>query len=95
MTLKQLHDATLSRVEFDWVEGSLDASFIVGADNHAMHLLVKGLSSFSCDRRFPWGRSESVNKVKIDEEKSGTKITIAMQSGDLLIVQSASYQLVQ
>jgi len=93
--LKQLHDATLNRVELDWVEGSLGVSFTVGADNHTVHLLVKGLSSFSCDRRFPWGRSEFVNEVKIDEEKSGTRITIEMQSGDLLIVQSTSYELVQ
>jgi hypothetical protein len=92
-SLEQLHDATLKRIELDWAEGRLRLSFIAGAEDQLVVIIGEGLFSFSCDRKFPWGRSESVNKINFNQETDSTTLTVEMQSGDLLVGKLKSFQI--
>jgi hypothetical protein len=86
-----LHDATLKRIDLDWAAGSFTAVFVIGADKHEVQLVGKGVTSFAYERRFPWGRSVSVNKCDIDEGAGGDTVKIEMQSGDTLIGKGESF----
>ena len=86
-----LHDATLKRIDLDWAIGSFTAVFVLGADKHEEQIVGKGVTSFSYDRRFPWGRSVSVNKCDIVENAGEATLKIEMQSGDTLTGKGESF----
>jgi hypothetical protein len=93
--LRDLHDATLTRIQLDWVAGDFAASFIVGADQPEIQIIGKGIKSFTYTRDFPWGRSVSVNKCQIETGDVGveTILTIEMQSGDELVAKGEHFEL--
>jgi hypothetical protein len=86
ITLNQLHDATLLKLEVDWASGELRCQLDVSiGEITAVRLLAQGLTFLKCPRQFPWGRSVSVNHVKVDNtEKDGVLLAIKMQSGDII-----------
>lgn len=88
---QRLHDATLKKIELDWAAGSFTAFFILGDDKQEVLLVGEGITSVLYDRRFPWGRSVSVNKCDIDERAAGATVKLEMQSGDILIAKGESF----
>jgi len=87
----QLHDATLKQVEFIWAEALL--LFYFAIEGKTVCLSAHGVTSISCDRKLPWGPSVSVNEIKIDKEGDASKLTIEMQSGDLIVAWIKTYEL--
>jgi hypothetical protein len=90
-TLHKLHDATLTSIELDWATGNFRASFILGVDPRELRIVGKDVTSFSYERRFPWGRSVSVNKCQIESKGTEVVLTIEMQSGDLLVGKGSAF----
>jgi hypothetical protein len=85
ISLKELHDATLTGLEVDWASGELRFNFKVSSgERTTVRLLAHGLTSLKCPRLFPWGRSISVNSARVDECEKEVLLIIEMQSGDVV-----------
>jgi len=85
ISLKELHDATLTGLEVDWASGELRLSFKVSIRELTnVRLLAHGLTLLTCPRGFPWGRSASVNSVVVEQREKTIRLAVEMQSGDLI-----------
>ena len=86
ISIKQLHDATLVSLEVDWKSGELRCNLDVGVGaTTIVRLLGRGLTCLKCHREFPWGPSEDVNHVQVNNaNKNSVVLTIEMQSGDVI-----------
>jgi len=82
-----LHDFTLSRVVVDW-EAKSAAFELLGPDGPRT-LAASGLAQIELTRDDPWGPSVSVNSVEIAEEDGLLRVTIGMQTGDLIRLRCA------
>jgi len=80
-----LHDATLVNVEIVWSTGELRACFNK-CDRHqsVVCLVASGITDLKCTRTLPWGMSVSVNSVSVASDNNVKKLTIQMQSGDII-----------
>lgn len=87
-----LHDALVVNLRLDWGAAILEIDLLVfsqkGKEASPHTLLFSGVSNFEAPRKSPWGESVSINSV--EQTDSGCKIE--MQSGDLLVVEAASYE---
>jgi hypothetical protein len=89
--LQELHDTTLTRIELDWGNGSMRASFLNDYSHETTNIYGEGLISFSYDRKLPWGNSVCVNKVEIDQNSERAILTIEMQSGDTIVGRGTKF----
>lgn len=85
MCSEELHDATLVSLEVDWIKGELRCNFkiSIGGKTDAQ-ILAHGLRSLDCPRLHPWGRSISVNDVRVEKMDHEVLLVIEMQSGDVI-----------
>lgn len=86
------HDATFRRAEFEWDSGRVLLSFLLCiSPAKAVSIQATGLRDLQCSRRFPWGKSVSVNRLDIDPigEDDGYKLAIEMQSGDTIEIEAS------
>ena len=88
--LPNLHDAVLQRVVVDWPPGTAAVECATAADERTV-LVIRGLRQVRVDQREPWGASDSINTVYVDEPGgSEVALYIEVQSGDdILIVGEA------
>jgi hypothetical protein len=95
ISLNDLHDVTLTRIQFVWKEGELLVEFKTGiGDSSLVVLAAEGVSNLLCPRRFPWGRSVSVNAVTEESVPDGDMLLgIQMQSGDAIEVICRAWSL--
>ena len=80
-SLKDVHDATLDKLEVQWQEGLITISLILYQDSK--RILIRNFNSLSASRNFEWGKSFQVNTLEI----SGDEVIIEMQSGDYVNVK--------
>ena len=84
--LKTLHDAVLLSVDLKWADGTvtLDMRTATGPEQ----IVVRGVTRLVCPREYPWGRSVSVNEIRLEVARAAARfqIEIEMQSGDVLVV---------
>lgn len=79
-----LHDATLQEVVCVW-DGQ--ASVLMRTARGQVRLTATGFTSVVVPREAPWGRSVSVNEVRLVESGSNhVRLEIEMQSGDTIAV---------
>jgi hypothetical protein len=81
----RLHDATLEALILHWAEGILRIRLSTGEQGTGVVVLeASGVLNAICPRACPWGPSDSVNEIKLQQTGNGRLLTIEMQSGDLL-----------
>jgi hypothetical protein len=84
-TVPRLHDATLETLALHWVEGTVRIRLSTGINGAGVVTLeAVGVHRAVCPRAFPWGPSDSVNEVKVEQVSEGRLLSIEMQSGDVL-----------
>jgi hypothetical protein len=87
--LPSLHDAVLLSVEVQWGEGKTIVALRSSAG--ALRLVVTGTRQVQVARAFPWGPSECINSVTLEQIRGDcVLLTIEMQSGDMLSVSGSS-----
>jgi hypothetical protein len=91
--LEKLHDATLSKVELSWATGELKFHIHAQIDGKDadIEIAVEGLTSLKIPRYHPWGPSVSINKAWQENSGEAVKLTIEMQSGDVIEARVKSY----
>jgi len=90
--LKNLHDATLEKIEFFWKEGKILIDFRSGlTKNPLIRLIATNVSNFICPRQYPWGPSVSVNKITKEQEAQNVKLVVEMQSGDVFEIKCEAF----
>jgi len=84
-----LHDAVLLSIDMQWAEGTVTLG--VRTANGPKRLVVKQVTRLVCPREYPWGRSVSINEVRLGETPAGTsfQLEIEMQSGDVLAIRGS------
>lgn len=86
-SVPKLHDATLESFTLHWGEGAVLVRLSTGVNGTGVVTLeASGVIRAVCPRVFPWGPSDSVNEVKLEQVANGRLLSIAMQSGDVLEV---------
>jgi len=80
----RLHDATFEALIFLWKHGSARLEFSADLTSKPIHLEARGVFNIAVPRAFPWGPSDSVNDSSLQPVQDGKKLSIEMQSGDLL-----------
>ena len=89
MLRNNYHDATLLDAQLDWATGGTKLRLrLCARDPTVATLRFDGVSDFSWPRRFPWGKSNSVNDVRCPIDGS---IEIEMQSGDVIRILASEY----
>jgi hypothetical protein len=86
-----LHDAVLLSAAVDWEYGMADLVLNLPSPPHRrITIRARDLSSLSCPREQPWGRSVHVNQVSVTLPEAGQRaqIRIEMQSGDVIEVKA-------
>jgi hypothetical protein len=84
-TVPRLHDATLETLTLHWEEGVVRIRLSTGINGTGVVTLeAVGVVRAVCPRAFPWGPSDSINGVKMQEVSDGRLLSIEMQSGDVL-----------
>ena len=84
------HDATLVQSKLLWKEGAGELEFRLCTRESTIAVIrFEGLIEFNCPRRFPWGKSVSVNEIREDEKKGC--LEIEMQSGDVIRIHAAAW----
>jgi hypothetical protein len=82
-TFPKLHDATLETLELHWAEGIVRIRLSTGINGTGVVILeASGVLRAVCPRVLPWGQSDSVNEVKLEQVENGRLLSIEMQSGD-------------
>jgi hypothetical protein len=89
--LEQLHDSILTRFEFNWADATLSFYFNIGGASAIIILVATGVSSCSFEKKSPWGPSVCVNEINIYNEGDNSKLTIEMQSGDVITALIKSF----
>ena len=82
--LRDLHDATLRSVTFDWMGGTALLAFKTGKAEPDLVLESRDVTDLRCPRHQPWGPSVSVNSATVTEAPGGCLLAVEMQSGDLI-----------
>ncbi len=86
--VSKLHDATLESLTLHWEEGVVLVKLSTGVNGTgAVTLEASGVIRAVCSRVFPWGPSDSVNEVKLEQIADGRLLSVEMQSGDVLEVR--------
>ena len=84
-TIPRLHDATLETLTFHWEEGIIRIRLSTGIHGTGVGTLEAiGVVRAVCPRALPWGPSDSVNEVKMQEVSDARLLSVEMQSGDVL-----------
>jgi hypothetical protein len=84
--LPNLHDAILERVLVDWTARTASVECGTGADTRLL-LVAHEIREVRCDKREPWGPSDSINSVYVDDStESEMALYIEMQSGDDILI---------
>jgi hypothetical protein len=91
---RSLHDWTLISITLHWESGKLTAEFR-GADSAIRLLIAKDVCDLKVPRTYPWGSSVSVNGISLVSETSAERksLTIEMQSGDVIEISAADFEL--
>lgn len=89
----QLHDATLHRIEFNWLEArvriELTAMLAGGNEPGRFTVVATGATRLEAPRELSWGASASVNELRCTAVPGGAiRLEIEMQSGDTLRVDA-------
>ena len=80
--IPDLHDAVLERITVDWSR-KLVRIIVTAVPGGLVMISAKGFRAIDVPRREPWGASDFVNGVVVNElEDSGISIVVEMQSGD-------------
>jgi hypothetical protein len=86
-TVPKLHDATLESRTLHWGEGVVHVRLSTDMNGAGVVILeASGVLRAVCPRVFPWGPSDSVNEVKLEQVANGRLLSLEMQSGDVLEV---------
>lgn len=90
MDYSALHDASLQTVQLQWVGGVVRLSLIYSDGGCRRHGTICGsnVSEVRCSRAFPWGRSQSINTVTLDDRDTPARLLLEMQSGDQVAVMA-------
>ena len=81
------HDATFEAAVINWESGEVILHFqLCAASATRITISVKGVSEFICPRKFPWGKSVSVNRMSIVDVSDEVRLNIQMQSGDEIVL---------
>jgi hypothetical protein len=92
--LNQLHDATLLVLRFEWATGTLRYRIRTADLQEPMvDVIGRGVARFDTTREEPWGPSRSIYEVTLSSEGSLMKLTIQMQSGDILVAIGRAFTL--
>ena len=95
MNFTAFHDATLERIILEWAEGTSRVEVVYSHDGNRRRgaLLCFGTTHLSCPRSFPWGRSQSINRVSVDDHEGRVTLRVEMQSGDELVVHACGFSI--
>lgn len=93
---ESLHDSTLIRFELDWDSGVLEVILQSDPDSERLEV-IRGfqVQDFRCPRKFPWGKSISIASVRFSEQPTCTHLEIQMQSGDVVVIEAASFEMAE
>ncbi len=84
------HDATLLTALVTWETGTTVLTFkLCSESEQKVSLVIRDIAFFEWPRRFPWGKSVSVNGMKItaaNDNDGQRQVEVEMQSGDKIIV---------
>lgn len=96
ISFQEFHDATLMDVHVDWPNGEIRIAFrVCSTDSHTISLLGVSLMALECTRMFPWGRSFSVNEIRMEAIDELQRVTIELQSGDLITATCRDFGVVR
>jgi hypothetical protein len=85
-SIPNLHDAILERVVVDWPAGTASIECSTAPDGRTV-LVVQHIRQVRIDKRQPWGPSQSINSVYVDESSTGeVALYIEVQSGDDILI---------
>jgi hypothetical protein len=92
--MNNLHDWTLKSILFEWKPARVTLVFTNLRALDAS-LIAEGVLDLHVPQRKEWGRSVSVNKLiwPSDRESGPRKLTIEMQSGDLITITARAFDL--
>ena len=91
--LNLMHDWTLIDIQALWSDGTAVINLRSSSGEHV--IVVSGLTKLNMTSEYPWGKSVSINcfgECDISEEKSH-KLSIEMQSGDIILIEAESIKL--
>ena len=80
-----MHDWVLKFIELDWHSGSASITVI---DSKSINREIKicEIISFDLSRNFEWGESVNINATVLETINEESKLTIELQSGDVIKV---------
>jgi len=85
-----MHDWSLVSMTFDWKRGVAELTFLTSPEN-LVYLKAEGVAELDVSRRFPWGKSLSVNEVRKSITKEmNHRFVIEMQSGDIISIEATN-----
>lgn len=85
-----LHDATLRTLSFDWKQGALE--LLIKTATGFLTLRATDVKQLSCPRQHPWGPSAHINDARsIKGENGRGTLELEMQSGDVIVIEAASF----
>jgi hypothetical protein len=88
----EMHDWTLQSISYEWKDAR--AVFVFKSEKSINIVIAKNVSDLHVPQTKEWGPSVSVNKVVEAEVENGMKkMTIEMQSGDIIAAVAASFSL--
>jgi hypothetical protein len=77
----ELHDASLEEINLDWNTGR--ATIRLKTSAKEVLIIIGDVTEIVIPRKFPWGKSISVNKCHYSE----SNLTREMQSGDNIVIR--------
>ena len=81
------HDARLKSATLDWESGITTIVFALCAEPaREVAITVQETTDLNFKRQFPWGKSVSVDRLRIQRFNSGYRLELEMQSGDKIVV---------
>jgi hypothetical protein len=82
------HDSMFTTLSIEWESGTTVLLFELSSEpQKQMRVVVSGTSLLEFKREFPWGKSVSVNHLKVSTSgPEGQRLEVEMQSGDQIIV---------
>lgn len=87
-----MHDYTLKNIDLDWLAGETRIT-LLDASSQPLEILATGVTELSVPRHSEWGFSVSVNEAQISESGDKQRLELAMQSGDVLLLEASDIQL--
>lgn len=82
---ESFHDYILDEIKFNWKEKNISITLKGFDDDY--ELVVQEFTSAIIPRHDPWGPSDMVNEISI-EQKTQTLVQVEMQSGDVLKIEA-------